>query len=190
MLSRVRRLTGPALAAATPTAASLPPLGKVDREPLKISEFAVSQRAHMGGAKDDAWRLVCFKRLLPTRRAQAPTVAWFQAREAKLRHRRRQIITARFRKREKLRCHDSADRVAAYVLLAGIAAAIAIKPCHGRKRTDLKRLTEYVAGRNWPPAPIATFISKHALSPYFSIEATSASLHRVEDFGLYSARTS
>ena len=126
MLSRVRRLTGPALAAATPTAASSPPLGKVDRKPLKISEFAVSQRAHMGGAKDDPWRLVCFKRLLPTRRAQAPTVAGLKAREAKLRHRRRQIITARFRKREKLRCHDNADCVAAYILLTGIAAAIAI----------------------------------------------------------------
>jgi hypothetical protein len=62
---------------------------------------------------------------------------------------------------------DGTDRVASYVFLAGIAAAIAIKPCHGLKRTDLKRLTEYVAGRNWPPASIATFISKHALSPIF-----------------------
>jgi hypothetical protein len=57
--------------------------------------------------------------------------------------------------------------VASYVLLAGIAAAIAIKACHGFKRTDLKRLTEHVAGWNWPPASIATFISKHALSPIF-----------------------
>jgi NAD(P)-dependent dehydrogenase (short-subunit alcohol dehydrogenase family) len=65
------------------------------------------------------------------------------------------------------RDHEGAERVASHVLLAGIAAAIAIKPCHGLKRTDLKRLTEYVAGRNWPPASIATFVSKHALSPIF-----------------------
>jgi hypothetical protein len=157
MLSRVRRLTGPALAAATPTAASLPPLGKVDREPLKISEFAVSQRAHMGGAKDDPWRLVCFKRLLPTRRAQAPTVAGLKAGEAKLRHRRRQIITARFRKREKLRCHDSADRVAAYILLTGIVTTGAGKPLvrgAGFRSADRPRLPSHRLGSspNWPIA--------------------------------------
>jgi hypothetical protein len=61
----------------------------------------------------------------------------------------------------------STDRVAPHVFLAGIAAAIAIKPCHGLKRTYLKWLTEYIAGRNGPPASIVTFISKHALSPIF-----------------------
>jgi hypothetical protein len=121
----------------------------------------------MRGAQNNAWRIFRFKCLLPTRGAQAPTVAWFQARKAKLWHWGGQIVAARFRKREKLRCHDSIDRVASYFLLAGIAAAIAIKPCYGLKRTDLKRLTEHVAGHNWPPASIATFISKHALSPIF-----------------------
>jgi hypothetical protein len=121
----------------------------------------------MRGAQNNAWRIFRFKCLLPTRGAQAPTVAWFQAREAKLWHRRGQIVAARFRKREKLRCHDGADRVASHVLLAGIAAAIAIKPCDGFKRTDFKRLAEYVAGWNRPPASIATFISKHAFSPCF-----------------------
>ena len=164
--AHLRQFTGPTLAAATPTAASLlATLGKVDRESLKISERAVSQCTLMRGAQDDPGRLVCFKCLLPTRGAQAPTVAWFQAREAKLWHRGGQIVATRFRKRQKLRCHDSADRVASYVLLAGIAAAIAIKPCHGLKRTDLKWLTEYVAGWNWPSASIVMFISKHAPSP-------------------------
>jgi hypothetical protein len=119
----------------------------------------------MRGAQNNAWRIFRFKCLLPTRGAQAPTVAWFQARKAKLWHWGGQIVAARFRKREKLRRHDGADRVASYIRLAGIAAAIAIKPCHGLKRTDLKPLTEYVAGRSWPPASIATFISKHVLSP-------------------------
>jgi hypothetical protein len=70
-------------------------------------------------------------------------------------------------KTRETRRHDGADRVASYIRLAGIAAAIAIKPCHGLKRTDLKQLTEHVAGWNWPPASIATFISKNALSPIF-----------------------
>jgi hypothetical protein len=86
--AHLRQFTGPTLAAATPTAASLlATLGKVDRESLKISERAVSQCTLMRGAQDDPGRLVCFKCLLPTRGAQAPTVAWFQAREAKLWHR-------------------------------------------------------------------------------------------------------
>jgi hypothetical protein len=121
----------------------------------------------MRGAQNNAWRIFRFKCLLPTRGAQAPTVAWFQAREGKLWHWGGQIVAARFRKIQKRRRHHRTDRVASYVLLAGIAAAIAIKPCHGLKRTDFKRLTEYVAGRNRPPASIATFISKHALSPIF-----------------------
>jgi hypothetical protein len=53
--------------------------------------------------------------------------------------------------------------VASYVLLAGIAAAIPIKPCHGLKRTDLKRLTEYVAGWNRSATSFATVVSEHDL---------------------------
>jgi hypothetical protein len=82
--------------APTPTAASLQPLGKVDRESLKISEYAVIQCTLMSGAQDDPGRFACFKRLLPTRSAQAPTVAWFQASEAKLWDRSGQIVAARF----------------------------------------------------------------------------------------------
>jgi hypothetical protein len=63
--AHLRQFTGPTLAAATPTAASLlATLGKVDRESLKISERAVSQCTLMRGAQDDPGRLVCFKCLL------------------------------------------------------------------------------------------------------------------------------
>ena len=64
--------------------------------------------------------------------------------------------------------------MASYVFLAGIAAAIAVKPCHRFERTDFKRLTEYVAGRNRFSSSIAMFVSKHEVSPLkFSIEAAS-----------------
>jgi hypothetical protein len=126
----------------------------------------------MCGAQNDAWRIFRFKCLLPTRSAQAPPVAGQQTRKAEFWHRGGKIIAARFGKREKLRCHHCADGVAAYVLMTGIAAAIAIKPCYGLKRTYFQRLTEYVAGRNRPPASVATFISEYALSPQmFWIEA-------------------
>jgi hypothetical protein len=123
----------------------------------------------------------CLLQLPPTRGAQAPTVARFQAWEAELWHRGGKIIAPRFGKREKLRCHHSADGVAPYILTPGIAAAIAIDPCHGFERTDFERLTEYVAGRNRSPASVATFISEHALFPLiFSIEVASASLHQLK----------
>jgi hypothetical protein len=55
---------------------------QVNRKAFKISEFAASQCTLMRGAQDDPRRVVCFKCLLPTRGAQAPTVARFQARGA------------------------------------------------------------------------------------------------------------
>jgi hypothetical protein len=65
--------------------------------------------------------------------------------------------------------------MASHVLLAGIAAAIAVKPCHRFEGTDFKRLTEYVAGRNRFSSSIAMFVSKHEVSPLnYSNEAASA----------------
>src|SRR5262249_9432611 len=101
-------------------------------------------------AQDYAWHLIGFECFLPTRCAQAPAITWFEPSEAELWHGSRKIIAARFGKREKLRCHHSADSVAPYVLTPRIAATIAIEPCHGFERTHFKRLTEYVA---LPPRP-------------------------------------
>jgi hypothetical protein len=53
--------------------------------------------------------------------------------------------------------------VAANILLTGIAAAIAIEPCHGLERTDFQRFSEYVAGWSRPPASITTVVSEHDL---------------------------
>ena len=180
---------------------------KVNCEAFKIGKRAVSESTLVRRAHDNTRRVASLECLLPARGTEAPTVAGFQAREAKLWHRSGQIVAARFRKREKPRCHHSADGVAANVLMPGIAAAIAIKPTHGFERTYFQRLAEHVAGRNRSSASVVTFISKHALSPSnFSIEAASASLYQlktpttsagtswVEDSGcvpvrLYSVRT-
>src|SRR5262249_8189301 len=82
-------------------------------------------------AQDHAWHLVDFECFLPTRGTQAPTITWFEPREAELWHGSRKIIAARFGKREKLRCHHNADSVTPYVLTPRIAATIAIESCHG-----------------------------------------------------------
>jgi hypothetical protein len=103
----------------------------------------------MRGPQNNAWRLAGFKSLLPTRGTQTPAIAWLQAGKAELPHRRRQIITARFRIRKKLRRHYGTDGVAADVFLARIAAAVAIETCHGLERTDFQRLAEHIPGWNW-----------------------------------------
>jgi hypothetical protein len=51
--------------------------------------------------------------------------------------------------------------VAAYILLTGIAAAIAIEACHGFERTDFQRFAQYVAGWNRSATSVATVVSEH-----------------------------
>jgi hypothetical protein len=152
----------------------LPRLGKVDREPLKIGEFAVSESSLVCSAKNYPRNFACFNGLLPTRGTKTPTVAGLQTLEADFRHRGGQVVPARLREREKLPGHHSADGMASEVLLAAdgmasevllasVAAAVAIEACHGLKRTDFQRLTEHVASRNWSPFALATVGSEHGL---------------------------
>src|SRR5262249_55192438 len=75
--------------------------GQVHRKALEIGERAMIERALVGGAQHHARRLARLERLLPARCAQAPAVARLEAAEAELRHRRRQIVAARFGEREK-----------------------------------------------------------------------------------------
>src|ERR1700757_21877 len=106
---------------------NLPCLGKVHREPLKISEFAITQCSLVGRTKDHTRRFVCFNGLLPTRRTETPTVAGSQTWEADFRHGGGQVVTARPRERQKLLSHHSADSMASHVLLTCVAAAVAIE---------------------------------------------------------------
>lgn len=128
----------------------------------------------MRGPQNNAWRLAGFKSLLPTRGTQTPAIARFQAGKAELPHRRRQIITARFRIRKKLRRHYGTDGVAADVFLARIAAAVAIETCHGLERTDFQRLAKHIPGWNRSSASVAAFVSEHALSsPELQVTGTA-----------------
>ena len=49
------------------------------------------------------------------------------------------------------------------ILLTGIAAAIAIEPCHGFEGTDFQWLAENVAGRSRSSTSSAAVVSEHDL---------------------------
>src|SRR6185437_16770248 len=71
-------------------------LAQIHRVALEIGERAVVERALMRRAQHDARRQPGLERLLPARRAQAPAVARAKAGEAAIRHRRREVVAARF----------------------------------------------------------------------------------------------
>ena len=135
--------------------------GQVHGEALEIREETVAQGALMGGAQGHAGRLAGLKGFLPTRCAEAPTVAGFEAAKADFRRRCRKIVAAGFGKFQKRIGHDGADRVAADVLSPGVAAAVAKEARHRVDRADFKLATEHVAGCARPAASIAAVVSQH-----------------------------
>jgi hypothetical protein len=93
-------------------------------------------------------RCPCLLHLQPPRRAHAPTVSRLQSRKPILRHRRRQIVPQRLRRRQKSLIHNAADRMQTQVFRARIAAAVAVKTRHRLAPTRRQRLTQDV------PAPL------------------------------------
>jgi len=83
-------------------------------------------------------------RLQKAARAQAPTVARFQPDKAIFRAGGGQVIAKIFRQGQKFCRHHSADCVPPLVHRAGIAAAIAEKPCQRRCGTAFQHATKHV----------------------------------------------
>jgi len=135
---------------------------------LEVGERAVIERALVGGAQHDARRLARLERLGPARRAQAPAVAGLEAGEAELRHRRRQIVAGGFGEFEERGGGDDANRMAAAVIRAGVAAAVAVEAGHRLDRAVFERAAEHVERRRAPGLAAAlagTGIERHRVSP-------------------------
>lgn len=64
----------------------------------------------------------------PVRRGDAPAISRYQPREPEVRHRGDQVIAYGTLMVEELGRYDSADRMAAQILGAGVAATIAVEP--------------------------------------------------------------
>ena len=82
--------------------------------------------------------------LKPARRADAPTIAWFQAGEAKLGPGRAQIITELLGNSQKIFVQDAADGVDAKIVGSSLAAACAVEASHGLATAGLERLAENI----------------------------------------------
>ena len=120
-------------------------LSQIDGKAFEIAERAISQRRLVGGAQDHARWVSGFEGFLPALRAQAPAIAGFETGKTDLRYRRRQIVAARFGESEKGVGYHHANRMAAHVLTAGVAAAVPVKARHRLDRAKFKRFAEDIA---------------------------------------------
>ena len=82
-------------------------------------------------------------------RATTRLIARFQSRKPPLWARGRQVIADIFRKRQKLRRHQRANRMAAVILCAGVTRAIAEKARQRVIRTWFQRIAENIEGGVW-----------------------------------------
>ena len=98
----------------------------------QIVQFHKFERRYVRGGEHDPRRATRLEGLLPARDAEAPLISRFQAGKAEVKGGRREIISRRLRKREKLRVYPHADRVETVVPRARMAAAI---PEKTRRRT-------------------------------------------------------
>ena len=83
------------------------------------------QRLDVGGLKHHRRCITGFQWLSPAVGAQAPAVARLESGKAVFWAGRDQVVTAFFRKRQKIRCHPDADQMRATVGCVGVAAAVA-----------------------------------------------------------------
>ncbi len=132
--------------------------GEVQGESLEISERAVVEGAFVSSPQDHAGRIARLQRFAPAGRTQAPAVAGPQAGKAELGHRCRKIIAAGFGKLEKRVSHDGADRVAADIFSAGVAAAVTKEARLGAHRTDVKPFAEDIPGRVRATSTVPTVV--------------------------------
>jgi len=97
---------------------------------LKVLEGHNPQGRLVRGFQAHGWRHAVLKGLFPPGRAQAPKVARPKAWEAVLGCRRRQVIAAGSREREKLLRHLRADDVPSHVVVARGAAPVSEEAGH------------------------------------------------------------
>ena len=103
------------------------------------------QRGLVGRLQHDRATCPGLLDLKPPRGADAPAIAGFEARKAKLRHGRAEVVAEEFGDAKELLVDDAADGVDAEVVRTGLAAAGAIETCHGLAAADLERLAENIS---------------------------------------------
>src|ERR1700730_16429134 len=134
---------------------------QVHCEPLEIGKRAVAQSTFMRGTQGDAGRLTRFKCFLPAWRTEAPPVPGFQPGKVEFRYRSGKIVAARLGAPKTCSGHHSADRLSAYGLARGVAAAVAKESRHRLDGAELQRLAQHIASYPSPAASVPALVSQH-----------------------------
>ena len=93
----------------------------------------------MRACQKHRWRTTRIERLFPAGGAEAPAVAWLEAREAGLVMRRAEIVALGSAELEKLLIHSRADDVSADIRVVRIAATVTKEPGFGAMTARLDR---------------------------------------------------
>lgn len=127
----------------------------------------------VSGVEHNSRRGIRVERFFPTACAQAPSIAWFQAREAVLRQGRAEVVSLRFGEHQELGRKDHANRVQSHILRSGITASIAIKAGNRGMRAGLKRPAKHVdRGRGATP-PLLGCLVEHIPEYHREIELST-----------------
>ena len=109
----------------------------------------------MRGCENDVGGGAVYVRLEPVRRGHAPAIARHQPGEAIPRHWRDQVVADLLLMLEKLGSDHGADRVAAKVLGAGVAATVAKEPGDRIGTTCVERSAEDIEVGHGPSIALA-----------------------------------
>lgn len=99
----------------------------------------------VGGFEDDRAGCAGLLYLEPAGGTDTPAVARLKSLKAILRHRSGEIVAERLAGGQKTLVYDTADRVDAEIIGAGVAAAVPVEASHWFTATDSERLTKHVA---------------------------------------------
>jgi hypothetical protein len=128
---------------------------------LEIFQIAKRQACLVRSREYDLRCMPRVERFLPTRRAEAPSVAGLQTRKSELQVRRREIVADRLGKRQKIGRHYHAHRVRANVLGARVAAAVAEKAGHRRRAADRELTSQHIFRVRQPDYAVCRGNSNH-----------------------------
>ena len=115
------------------------------RGALQVGEVDPLQASGVGCRQHHRRRHPGPVRLRPPARAKTPAIARAQPREAELRTRRLKVIADPRAEPQELGGHHRTDRVHPGVIGVGVAAAVAMEPCHRVGAAALQLATQHIA---------------------------------------------
>ena len=102
------------------------------------------QSALVRGFKNDAWGRIILVRFLPSRGAEAPSIAWFKTGETIFRHGRGKVVPREFGELKEVGCHFYTNRVRTMILIIGVTTTVAKESRQRISATRLERFAQNI----------------------------------------------